>query len=334
MRILSTGLRSGTIIADGPRISGKADSGMRILSVTTVSEYPLMATVTAPAAVMLARWRSTSWFVGVATLFLDLVIAAVTFWIYRLLRRARTTVVELRAAKIAADAGNKAKTDFLANMSHEIRTPMNGILGYAELLATDLKGTEQGAFAEAIQTSGKHLLAIVNDVLDIGRIEAGGIDLRFALEPIRAIVAEVLSTHQPFADKKGLSMQGSVQALVPRELLCDRLRLAQVLGNLVHNAIKFTQRGSVLLTVGPHAEGVEFRVVDTGLGVDAAHREIIFDKFAQVDSSLVRQHQGTGLGLALVSDLAALMGGRVWLESQVGVGSTFHLLLPLEGIET
>lgn len=326
--MLRSGADHATVLTSAPRSWRPAQRDLRLISTRAVRQYPLAVTTTVSGDVMLQRWRDTAWFIGTRMVVVDVLVGVSGFWLYRLLRRRRLTMEQLRSAKAAADAASRAKSDFLANMSHEMRTPLNGVIGYAELLAADLKGTPHEAFTEAIVESGRNLLAIVNALLDIRRIEAGALQLDVAPHSLGALLEDIAREHMPLAHSKGLRLE-AVNEGAPPCIVCDRPRLRQALGNLVHNAVKFTQRGKVRLSAHPHPEGVEFRVADTGPGIDPAQHAAIFERFVQVDASRGRSHDGAGLGLALVRDVARLMGGRVVLESQPGAGSVFSLVLPL-----
>jgi PAS domain S-box-containing protein len=243
---------------------------------------------------------------------------------------------EAQRARQAAEEANQAKSVFLANVSHEVRTPLTGILGLTDLTLETALSDVQRDYLHMVRSSTEILLTVINDLLDFSKIEAGKLDLDHQPFALRPALAELLKTMAVRAYEKGLDLVYQVDDHVPERLIGDWVRLRQVLVNLVGNAIKFTDHGDVLVTVRsrPAAGKVDqalilFEVTDTGIGVPPDKHKVIFDPFVQVDGSMSRKHGGTGLGLAISTRLVQLMQGRLWMESEVGLGSVFRFEVPV-----
>ncbi len=319
-RFAMSGPAAGTVDA-----VSSLDGRRRLYAYRRLAKFPLIAVVGIDEHEALASYdrerTNTLLWAGAGTVFL----AGFAIVMCAVIRR-------LEQSRRAALAASQAKSEFLATMSHELRTPLHGILGYAELLAEEPRDPVEAQYVTAIGRSGRHLLAIVNDILDLGRIEAGQVDLHRAPLSVRGLVDDMEAAHRSSASLKGLDLTVVVEPGVPETIESDEIKLKQVLNNLLHNAVKFTDRGSISLRVARDGSAVGmlvFVVTDTGCGIPPHAQALIFEKFQQADSSLARAHEGTGLGLALVRQMSALLGGAVSVRSTVGAGSTFTVSIPI-----
>lgn len=325
---------AGVMFYDGPRFSDEGAKDRRIVGVRRLERYPALLTVTVPEPVYLQEWRVLKWTIIAVTL-IGLAVAGVFLWLFlQLLNRREADTLQIDRLRQRAEEASNAKSEFLATVSHELRTPLNGLLGFSELLKDSPLNPEQKGFADMAYASGLQLRDIINDVLDMSKIEAGELKLYESGFSPRSLAAGVVDLYAPNARVKNIALEFESADDVPAYCLGDAMRLRQVLSNLVNNAIKFTESGrvQVVLSGRPSTTGrytLRLEVFDTGIGIDDADLKLLFRPFKQVDSSMSRRHGGTGLGLSISKKLVELMHGVIGASSRKDLGSQFWVEIDL-----
>jgi len=255
-----------------------------------------------------------------------------TVHVIRLNRGLDRSKSDLALAKERAESADRLKSAFLATMSHELRTPLNSIIGFTGIVLQGLAGPlndEQSKQLGMVRTSGRHLLALINDILDLSKIEAGEVEIVKEEFAVPGLIGKVVETVSPLAEKKGLALAAALSPEVG-QIYSDRRRVEQILLNLVNNAVKFTERGRVRIEGAIVDEYLRVSVEDTGIGIKAEDMGKLFQTFRQIQTVSTRDHEGTGLGLSICKKLVTMLGGEIWAESEYGVGSKFSFTLPIE----
>lgn len=320
---------NGTIEAKNP-----LDQQTRILSYRTVVGLPLIVSVSFAKGEVLTPWFASLAVTGGLSLLIAIAVLMGTAWLMALAAANERTQRDLAAATKRADAASRAKSDFLATMSHEVRTPMTGIIGYSDLLYAAAGDPKLKDYARIVSASSRALLSILDGILDLSAIESGRLTLRVGpLDPVE-IVDDALAVIAQLALDKDVTTELHVGKSVPRALLGDRDRLRQVVANLLGNAVKFTDRGRIDVSIErvgttEAGETIQISVTDTGIGIPKDAQSLLFQRFSQVDNSVSRRYGGTGLGLAISKHLVELMGGRIGVESAPDRGSTFWFTVVL-----
>lgn len=325
-RLLQQGRQFGAVLVDTPRMSENYRRVVRMGAVRVVRNYPLVINITITEDLFLAGWRSTMWLVGLLAAASIIVIVAAFVLVHKLLQRQEEDAERAIKLKALAEEANKAKSSFLAAMSHEIRTPMHGILGMSEQLLEHPDGAKVRPLAQDIHDSTLSLMGIINQILDLAKVESGRIELEQAVFKPGEVVRAVVNAHLASATRKGVALVVDDRS-DGLALLGDGGKIRQVLGNLVSNAIKFSGKGTVAVSVEAREHEGRVQLVcsvrDEGIGIDAQALQRLFRPFEQADSSIARKFGGTGLGLAICRQFVTLMGGRIWCDSTPGQGSTF-----------
>lgn len=310
------------------------DGVERLFAYRRIGDYPLNVVVVAGVEEALSEWYAHRNSMVLLASLLTLAMAAGALLVVSGVRRLEAAHEALRASEAEAQRANQAKSEFLTAISHELRTPLTSIRGFAELMEKRLPSPVHREQAGLIRKGAEHLNALLTDILDLSRVETGALPLVTEPTELRQLVDDTIGFFAVSAAERGLALSGEVERTLPERLPMDRLRVRQILNNLLANALKFTPSGSVRLEVDRQGDCWCCHVIDTGPGIAPELQELVFEKFRQAHDRVSYQHGGTGLGLALSRSLAMLMGGTLTVSSQLGHGSRFTLCLPLPTART
>jgi len=302
------------------------DHVSRVVSFRSVQGYPLAVLLGIGQEEALSDYyvHRNSYYVGASIASLLVCLAGFIMYVM---------AVRLKNSKAQAESANRMKSEFLAHMSHELRTPLNGILGCSEFLQVTLTDPGDLETVGMINKSGKHLLNLVNSILDMARIEAGRMPMEIVDVNVAEMLHDAVELFRPKAQSKGLELCLHYQQNANHDEIyrLDQTKLTQIMNNLLHNAVKFTEHGSIAVSASVEGMQLKIAIRDTGCGIAEDQQQLVFERFRQADAFLTRSQGGSGLGLALVKELVRLMSGRIDFESKLGEGTVFHLVIPLEG---
>ncbi len=309
--------------------SSSVDGISRLYAYRRVGDYPLIQLVATSTDEALTAWRSQRDLTITLAALLSMAIAAAALTLWVGLGRIERTVKALRASEARALAASQAKSDFLAAVSHELRTPLTSIRGFAEVMEQRLEDPRMQRSAALIRKGAEHLNTLLTEILDLAKVEAGAMALQVEPVDLRALLQGTIDFFAPTAEHKSLELRLAIAPDLPATVACDGLRVKQILNNLLSNALKFTEQGSVTVQASQQDGHLLLQVVDTGPGIPAALHEVVFEKFRQADGRVSHEHGGTGLGLALSRGLARSMDGELTLDSHPGAGARFTLRMPM-----
>ncbi len=331
--VLGSGARSAVIAPGTGAVLASLDNEFRVIAPARVPSFPLVVNARASQALVFGSWEWKVWATLGGALALSSVILLLTFALRRVLRENHLAIDSLLAARAQADAASRAKSEFLATMSHEIRIPMNAVIGLSSVLAGSLENPENKPLVGVLESSARHLMTVVNDILDFSRLDSGRTDLAQTDLDLHALADNVIEITREFPGASKLEIRSSIGADVPRYLRTDSARLTQILLNLLNNAVKYTNSGRVDLDIARVETGAQrpmlrFAVTDTGPGVPDLMRERIFEPFEQIATHRETLNKGTGLGLAIARRIAHAMGGDIALDTDYRSGARFVATLP------